>query len=68
MTPGGALRLKLSGYGVSIISVVLLAIPAWDRAREHPKLFACLVGGAVLSIIGQMMRLAANALDGPKQR
>ena len=68
MTPRGALRLKLFGYGVSILSVVLLAVPAWDKAREHPRLFACLVAGGVLSILGQVMRLVANADAGSKQR
>ena len=68
MTSRTALRLKLSGYGVSILSVLLLAIPAWDKAREHPQLFACLIAGGVLSIVGQLMRLVANAEAGAKGR
>ncbi len=68
LSPRAALRLKLWGYGVSIISVLLLAIPAWDKAREHPRLFACLIAGGVLSIVGQIMRLVANAEAGVKGR
>ena len=68
LSPRAALRLKLSGYGLSIVSVLLLAVPAWNTAREHPALFACLIGGASLSIAGQLMRLLANAADGPKGR
>ncbi len=67
LTPRGALTLKLSGYGVSIFSAMLLAVPAWERAREHPGLFACLISGGLLSIVGQVMRLVANAEDGPKK-
>ena len=68
MTPRAALRLKLWGYGVSVLSVLLLAIPAWDKAREHPRLFACLVAGGMLSILGQVMRLVANAEAGANRR
>lgn len=68
MSARGALRLKLWGYGISVLSVLLLAIPAWKHAREEPLLVACLLGGAFLSIAGQIMRLLSNAIDGPKQR
>ena len=67
MSPRATLRLKLSGYAISIFSVVLLAIPAWEEARKHPALFACLLGGCGLSIVGQLMRYVANAADGPKR-
>ncbi len=68
MTPRAALWLKLSGYLVSIVSVGLIAVPAWEHAREQPVLFACLVAGGLASIVGQVMRFAANLIDGPKQR
>ena len=49
-------RVKSFGYLVSTISVVLLAIVSWSKAREEPLLMACLIGGVAASIIGMFCR------------
>ena len=50
------LFLKSLGYFVSIISVILLGIVAWQVASQDGFLFACLVGGIVTSVIGMGLR------------
>jgi uncharacterized protein involved in response to NO len=55
--------IKTSGYLVSSVSVVLLGIVAWKSASEHPFLFACLVGGMALSILGMLLRWTSYQLD-----
>ena len=50
------LFLKSLGYFVSIISVILLGIVAWEVASHDDFLFACLVGGMVTSVIGMGLR------------
>jgi hypothetical protein len=44
------------GYLISTTSVIMLAIVSWSAASESYLLTACLVGGAVLSIIGMFCR------------
>ena len=67
MSPRAAHRLKLGGFVISIVSVALLAVPAWAKARDDPALFVCLMAGLVTSIGGQLFRLVANAAEGPKE-
>ena len=49
-------RVKSFGYLISTISVVLLSIVSWSKAKEQPILMACLIGGAITSIIGMFCR------------
>lgn len=52
--------MKGYGYLVSIVSVLLLMIPPLKSAKEDPLVLACLLGGAVLSIVGMYMRWLAD--------
>jgi hypothetical protein len=57
------------GYFISIISVFLLAAPAWANAFKDPLLRACLIGGILASITGMGLRwLAARGEADAKQR
>lgn len=56
-------RLKANGYLLSIGSVVLLAVPAWEGASHDPLLLACLVGGVILSIGAMAMRWRSHRVD-----
>ena len=47
---------KRSGYLVSILSVVLLAITSWKGAKDDPLLLAVLVLGVLTSIGGMVLR------------
>ena len=51
--------MKGIGYSISIVSVFLLAAPAWKSAWQDPTLRACLVLGIVASIAGMLLRWAA---------
>lgn len=55
--------LKTLGYLVSTVSVVLLAFVSWPKAKESPVLLACLIGGAVTSIIGMICRWLSYAIE-----
>lgn len=52
--------MKSFGYSISMLSVVLLAVPAWENSRDKPLLFLCLVAGIVISIIGMALRWIAH--------
>lgn len=58
--PGAArtksLLIKSGGYGVSTLSVFLLAAPSWQNASKSPLLMACLVAGMAASIAGMGLR------------
>ena len=54
---------KTSGYLVSTISVILLAIVAWKGAKDDPTLTALLILGALTSIIGMLFRWIAFLRD-----
>jgi hypothetical protein len=60
-------RLKAFGYLVSTISVILLAIVAWPKAKEVPILLACLIGGAVTSIVGMFCRWLSYEVEERKK-
>lgn len=55
--------LKTGGYLVSTVSVVLVAIVAVPKAAESPILMACLVGGALTSIIGMACRWLSYEIE-----
>lgn len=54
---------KTSGYLVSTVSVILLAVVAWDGAKGDPALKTLLVLGALTSITGMLMRWIAFLRD-----
>lgn len=56
MTKPSLHMLKGVGYLISTMSVFMLAIVSWSSASKSYALTACLVGGAVLSIIGMFCR------------
>jgi hypothetical protein len=55
--------LKTGGYLVSTVSVILLAIVAAPKAAESPVLLACLIGGALTSIIGMACRWLSYEIE-----
>jgi hypothetical protein len=56
-------HVKTLGYLISTISVVLLAIVSWPKARENPVMIACLVGGAATSMIGMFCRWLSYEIE-----
>ena len=56
-------RLKTFGYVISTVSVVLLALVSWPKAKDTPLLLACLIGGAVASIIGMACRWLSYEIE-----
>ena len=48
--------MKSFGYLVSIVSVFLLAMPAWENASQKPMLMLSLVAGMALSMVGMVLR------------
>ena len=56
-------QLKGGGYLVSTLSVVLLAVPALKSALESPLMLACLVCGALASILGMGLRWRSHRLE-----
>jgi hypothetical protein len=52
-----------SGYAVSIISVILMGIVAWQAASNRDWLTLALVGGIVTSVIGMALRWEAHRLQ-----
>lgn len=52
--------MKGIGYVVSCASVALLIIPPLRMAREDPLILSCLLGGALLSVIGMYLRWLAD--------
>jgi hypothetical protein len=56
MTKASLHVLKGVGYLISTVSVILLAIVSWSSASKSSVLTACLIGGAVSSIVGMCCR------------
>jgi uncharacterized membrane-anchored protein YitT (DUF2179 family) len=52
-----------SGYAVSIISVVLMGVVAWQAASHRDWLTLALVGGMITSVIGMALRWEAHRLQ-----
>lgn len=55
--------LKTIGYLVSTISVVLLTLVSWPKAQESTLLLACLIGGALTSVIGMFCRWLSYEIE-----
>jgi hypothetical protein len=49
-------KIRTIGYGVSVLSVLLLALVSWKNAASNPLLAVCLFGGASTSMIGMALR------------
>ena len=64
---GEPYTIKTSGYLVSTLSVILLAIPAWKSASTNPLLMACLAGGMIASITGMALRWWSYRLEKSKK-
>jgi hypothetical protein len=56
-------HVKTAGYLISTVSVVLLAIVSWPKAKESPFLLACLIGGALTSMIGMFCRWLSYEIE-----
>ena len=39
-----------------MVSVLLLALPAWDNAADKPLVCAALIAGVIASVVGMAMR------------
>lgn len=63
MRPASLHKLKGFGYCISTVSVSLLAAVSWPHAKESVLLTACLVGGAVTSIIGMFCRWLSYEIE-----
>lgn len=49
-------KIKTIGYGISVVSVILLAVVSWKNAQKDPVLALCLFGGAATSMLGMSLR------------
>ena len=58
-----ASRFKGAGYLTSTVSVILLAIVALKGALGHPVLMACLIAGALTSIMGMSLRWRSHRIE-----
>ena len=52
-----------AGYAISLASVVLLGIVAWQAASDRDWLTLALVGGMATSVIGMALRWEAHRLQ-----
>lgn len=48
--------IKTSGYGISVLSVVLLGVTSFKNASKDTNLMVCLVLGMIASIVGMGLR------------
>ncbi|TIT88674.1 MAG: hypothetical protein E5W55_26085, partial [Mesorhizobium sp.] len=55
--------LKGTGYLVSTVSVVLLAIVSWSNASKDLLLTACLLAGAATSVVGMFCRWLSYEIE-----
>ena len=60
--------LKTIGYLISTVSVVLLAIVSWPKAKEDAVLAACLIGGAATSMMGMLCRWLSYEIEKRSKR
>lgn len=60
--------LKTSGYIISTLSVILLAVVSWKATAEDPVLRACLVGGALASVLGMFCRWLSYEFEKKRRR
>ncbi|RWA72322.1 hypothetical protein [Mesorhizobium sp.] len=59
--------LKGTGYLVSTVSVVLLAIVSWSNASKDLLLTACLLAGAATSVAGMFCRWLSYEIEKRKE-
>jgi hypothetical protein len=64
---GQVSQFKGGGYVASIVSVVLLGIPALKSASDSAVMAACLLAGMVLSIAGMGLRWLSHRQDQKRQ-
>jgi hypothetical protein len=55
--------LKGAGYLTSTASVALLGVVSWKAASQNRWLMICLILGAMLSVIGMMLRWRSHRLE-----
>ena len=55
--------IKSCGYGISTVSVILLAILSFKSVQGHPLLMACLIAGMASSIAGMGLRWYSYRID-----
>ncbi len=55
--------LKTIGYIVSILSVLLLGMAAWQTAADNDFLRLCLIGGMAASVLGMLLRWISHLQD-----
>jgi hypothetical protein len=60
--------LKTLGYLISTVSVVLLALVSWPKAKDSPLLIACLIGGVLTSMIGMFCRWLSYEIEERQKR
>jgi hypothetical protein len=56
-------KIKTFGYGVSVVSVILLSLVSWKNASTDPILAFCLLAGACTSITGMGLRWWSYELE-----
>ena len=56
-------KIRSAGYLVSVISVVLLSIASWSNAQKSALVMACLIGGALTSIVGMGCRWLSYEIE-----
>lgn len=55
--------LKTIGYMISVLSVLLLGMAAWQTAADNEFLRLCLLGGMAASIVGMLLRWTSHLMD-----
>jgi len=55
--------LKTIGYMISVLSVVLLGVAAWQTLPDNQILRLCLIGGMAASIVGMLLRWTSHLMD-----
>ncbi len=52
--------MKSFGYSISMVSVVLIGIPALDSLSDRPAMFAMMALGIIAAICGMGLRWVAH--------
>ena len=60
---GVLLAIKTSGYLISTLSVLLLAVVSWKNASKEPLLMGCLLGGMTASLAGMFLRWLSYEIE-----
>lgn len=56
-------KIKTVGYGISVLSVILLGVVSWKNAATDPLLAISLFGGATTSMLGMGLRWWSYELE-----